>query len=297
MIKTVLIVLLSLTIALPSVADEKPLTMSAVLDASTASDWRLLDQDRLLYLFIERGVVIFELAPDFAPLHVANLRKLADGQYWDGLAILRSQDNYVVQWGDPRAGADGARSHGTADESLEAEFFRDRDGVNFTPIDSNDAYADEVGFVDGFPAASDGERLWLAHCYAMLGAGRGNETDSGSGAELYVVTGHAPRHLDRNVTLLGRVVQGVEHLSSLPRGGGPLGFYEDQSEHVRIDRIRFGSDLPAAERLPLERLRTDTKTFQRLVEARRNRVEDWFFDPSGRIELCNVPLPVRVGSH
>lgn len=288
-----LIVGLSIAYAEDRAETRRPLTMAAVLEASTASDWQVLDQDRLLYLFLERGVVVFELAPDFAPQHVANIRKLATERYWDGLAILRSQDNYVVQWGDPQAGTDEARSHGSAAESLAAEFFRSRNGLVFSPIDSDDSYADEVGFVNGFPVGSDGERVWLAHCYAMLGAGRSKETDSGSGAELYVVTGHAPRHLDRNVTLVGRVVRGVEHLSSLPRGGGVLGFYENPAAYVPIERIRLGSNLPAAEQFSLERLRTDTKTFKKLVEARRNRLEDWFFDPSGHIELCNVPLPVR----
>jgi len=116
----------------------------------------------------------------------------------------------------------------------------------------------------------------------------------GSGAELYVVTGHAPRHLDRNVTLTGRVVHGIEHLSSLPRGTGPLGFYEDESEYVPIQRIRLGSELDEDEQLRLELLKTDTKTFQDLIDARRYRREGWFADPTGRIGLCNVPLPVRV---
>ena len=128
----------------------------------------------------------------------------------------------------------------------------------------------------------------------MLGVGRGNAEDSGSGAELYVVTGHAPRHLDRNVTLAGRVVHGIEHLSSLPRGTGPLGFYEEESQYVPIRRIRLGSDLAEDEQLRLELLQTNTATFEQLVDARRYRREAWFADPTGRIGLCHVPLPVRL---
>lgn len=267
--------------------------MSAVIEASTPSDWQTLDQDRLLYLFIERGMVVFELAEDFAPRHIDNIRTLADERFFDGLAIIRSQDNYVVQWGDPRAGTAEARSHGNASDGLEPEFFRPLEGLRFRRIDSVDPYAGEVGFVDGFPVGNDGTRAWLAHCYGMLGAGRADEAASGSGAELYVVTGHAPRHLDRNVTLVGRVVHGIGHLSSLPRGTGPLGFYADPEQYVRIERMRFGDELPEDERIRLERLRTDTETFGRLVEARRNRLEEWFVDPAGRIGLCNVPLPVR----
>jgi peptidylprolyl isomerase len=43
----------------------------------------------------------------------------------------------------------------------------------------------------------------------------------------------------------------------------------------------------------LELLRTDTATFTKLVQARRFRREEWFLEPTGHVELCNVPLPVR----
>ena len=127
----------------------------------------------------------------------------------------------------------------------------------------------------------------------MLGVGRANSPQSGNGAELYVVTGHAPRHLDRNVTLIGRVVHGIEHLTSLSRGTGPLGFYEDEAEYAPISSVRFGSGLSEEQRLPVELLRTDTATFEQLIEARRHRAEEWFVDPADHIGLCNVPLPVR----
>lgn len=264
--------------------------MGSVLAATADSDWRELEQDRLLYLFLDSGVVVFELAPDFAPKHVANIEQLAAAGYWDGLAIIRSQDNYVVQWGDPNAGTTEAKTLAGV-EPLAPEFFADVS--RFRAIDSADSYAPNVGFAVGFPAASDGDRSWLAHCYGMLGVGRGTDPNSGSGAELYVVTGHAPRHLDRNVTLVGRVVHGVENLSSLPRGTGPLGFYESADEYVPIRRIRMGSDVAHDEQLLLQRLRTDTAAFASLVEARRFRREEWFIDPAGAIGVCNVPLPVR----
>src|SRR6185295_6977958 len=114
-------------------------------------------------------------------------------------------------------------------------------------------------------------KMWLVHCYGMVGAGRDNATDSGGGTELYVVIGQAPRHLDRNVTLLGRVVQGMELLSALPRGPGAMGFYEKAEQRVPIKAIRIAADVPEAERSMLEVLRTDTPVFQELLESRRNR--------------------------
>ncbi|HSD68486.1 MAG TPA: peptidylprolyl isomerase [Woeseiaceae bacterium] len=272
---------------------DQPLTVAEVLESSKAEDWRPLEQDRLLYLELPVGQVVFELAPQFAPRHIENLRKLVRQKYFDGLAIIRSQDNYVVQWGDPAGGGEGARPFGDAATSLQPEFYRKAEGLDFVPLDSNDAYSAEVGFAGGFPVGRDGQRAWLAHCYGMLGVGRANEPESGSAAELYVVTGHAPRHLDRNVTLIGRTVAGIERLSALPRGTGALGFYESEDQYMPIASMRFGTELDDSARVELEALRTDTQTFEKFVEARRTRREEWFVDPAGHVELCNVPLPVR----
>jgi peptidylprolyl isomerase len=169
-------------------------------------------------------------------------------------------------------------------------------GLPFAPIPDRDGYAPEVGFSQGFPAARDPARgeAWLAHCYGMVGAGRGNEPDSGNGTELYVVTGHAPRQLDRNIALVGRVVQGMELLSTLPRGTGPLGFYDTPERHVPIASVRLAADVPAAERAALEVMRTDTASFRALVEARRNRRDDWYLVPAGYIDVCNVPIVART---
>ena len=266
-------------------------TMSEVLEASTAADWRLLDPDRTLYLDLERGRVVIELAPQFAPRHAENLRALVRQGYFDGLAINRAQDNFVVQWGDP----EGKKPLGAGRKALRAEFTRAAAGLEFTALPDPDTYAPQVGFVEGFPAARDpaSGAAWLAHCYGMVGAGRDNEADSGGGAELYVVIGHAPRQLDRNITLIGRVVAGMELLSTLPRGAGAMGFYERPDQHTFIRSMRLAADLPESERLPLEALRTDTQTFSDLIEARRNRRDEWYKVPAGRIDLCNVPLPVR----
>ena len=127
----------------------------------------------------------------------------------------------------------------------------------------------------------------------MVGAGRDNDADSGGGPELYAVIGHAPRHLDRNVTLLGRVVSGIERLSTLPRGTLALGFYEKPEQRVPIRAVRLAADVPLKDRAALEVIRTDTETFRALVESRRNRRDDWTKVPAGHVELCNVPLPVR----
>jgi peptidylprolyl isomerase len=283
-------------------AAAKPLTMSDVLAAAKASDWHALDPENTLYLELHGGRVVIELAPAFTPRHAANIKALAREHYYDGLAILRSQDNYVVQWGDPHADAraedkDQPRAIKSAQRTLKAEFTTPiSNDIAFTRLPDVDGYAPQSGFSGDFWSARDPQKheTWLTHCYGAVGVGRDLDSDSGGGTELYVVIGNAPRHLDRNITVVGRVVQGMELLSVLPRGTGPLGFYEKAEQRVPITSIRVAADVPANERTNLEVLRTDTPTFTALVESRRNRRDDWFKVPAGYVELCNVPIPVRA---
>lgn len=276
-----------------SACSDEPTTAN-VIAALKESDWRQPDPANLLYMRLPQGVVVIELAPGFAPENVANIKTLVREKYFDGLAIMRSQDNYVVQWGDPAEREDKKRLFGSAPAKVLPEFFQSVDELEITTINSHDAYADIVGFADGFPVGSDGDRAWLTHCYGMVGVARGNEPDSGNGSSLYVVTGHAPRHLDRNITLTGRVLSGINYLTTLPRGTGPLGFYESADELTPIISSRMGDDVAAHDRTNFEVMRTDTEAFANYVKSRTFRHEEWFVDPTGRIEICNINPPVRT---
>lgn len=286
-----------LALVLPAAANAAYRSPQQILDASPASAWRVLDPERTLYLELDGGRVIIELAPQFAPAHVGNIRTLAHERFWDGLSIYRSQDNFVVQFGDPDGETPAkAKSLGSAKTHLPAEFERPSQGLDFQRLPDSDGWAAQVGFVDGFPVGRDSAsgKTWLAHCYGTLGAGRNNDEDSSIGAELYVVTGQSPRQLDRNITVVGRVVKGMELLSVIPRGPDPMGFYEDPAQRSPIRAIRLASEVPMPERTQLQLLRTDSQTFRDVAEARRNRKDDFYKRPAGHIDLCNVPLPVRT---
>ena len=277
-------------------APAKPKTMQEILDATQPGDWRPLDPNNTIYLELATGRVVIELAPKFAPEHSKNIVALAREKYWDGLSINRSQDNFVVQWGDANGDDEKLkRSFRLAKQTLPAEFVRKSDGLAFTRLPDADGWAPHVGFVEGMPAAQSpvNNQAWLTHCYGMVGAGRGMEPDSSNGSELYVVIGQSPRQLDRNITVVGRVVQGMELLSILPRGTGPLGFYEKAEQRVPIKSIRLMADVPDEDRTSIEILRTDSESFTQLVEARRNRRDDWYKVPAGHIDVCNVPIPTR----
>jgi peptidylprolyl isomerase len=284
--------LAALAVAAAAASAAHARTPTEILAASQASEWRRIDPAHTLYLDLKSGRVVIELAPGFAPRHAANIEALVRAGYFDHAFVVRSQDNYVVQWSQP----DAKKPLGAAQRTLKAEFERPIAGVPFDALPDPDTYAPEVGFAWGMPAARDPKlgKMWLVHCYGMVGAGRDEDADSGGGTELYAVNGEAPRNLDRNVTIVGRVVQGMELLSSLPRGTGDLGFYKTDAERVPILRVRLAADVPASERVELEALKTDSASFKELVESRRNRKDSWYKVPAGRIGVCNAPLPVRA---
>ncbi|WP_313032092.1 peptidylprolyl isomerase [Massilia alkalitolerans] len=269
----------------PSLAD--------VVKASKPADWRALDPENTLYMDLPTGRVVIELAPSFAPNTAANIRALVREKYFDDLFIIRSQDGFVVQWGDPDE--ENPKPFKAA-RTIKAEFTAPiKAAGSFTRLKDGDVYAPQVGHVEGFPAARDpaSGQTWLVHCPAMIGVARDTGADTGNGSQLYVVTGHAPRHLDRNITVVGRVVQGMPLLSSQPRGTGAAGFYEKPEQRMPLKRVAMAADVPEAERSKLEVMRTDSATYQAVVEAQRNRGGPWTKVAAGKIDLCNAPIPVR----
>src|SRR5690606_9028847 len=91
---------LALAVAAPAVAQDakdtpKPKSAQDIIDAAPASAWRTRDPANTLYMELPAGRVVIELAPGFAPGHVANIKAMAKGGFWDGLDIYRSQDNFV----------------------------------------------------------------------------------------------------------------------------------------------------------------------------------------------------------
>jgi len=269
----------------------KPVTVADLLAGSPAADWRAPNPEDTLYLELARGRVVIELATHVVPQHAANIKALVRAHYFDGLAIIRAQDNYVVQWDD-----ESHRRPLPPSVRPSVEFTADASAaVRFEALPDRDLYAKEVGFLDGFPAGRDPHThtVWLAHCYGTVGAGRDDPAES-TGAEMYAVIGNAPRQLDRNVALVGRVLKGMELLSTLPRGSGEMGFYLASEPPAPISSVRVASDVPEAERTPIEVLRTDSATFRAVLDQRRERHEPWFKHNPAAIDLCNVPLPVRT---
>ncbi|HEX6374289.1 MAG TPA: peptidylprolyl isomerase [Allosphingosinicella sp.] len=268
-----------------------------VVQSAPAEAWRPVDPANLLVIDLkEGGRILVELAPEFAPVHIANVRAFARAGWWNNAAIYRVQDNYVAQWGNGDAKTDLPAG---VVRRPPAEYHRDMAGLPLRPLGFPDSYAPMVGHADSWPVGYDPEegRAWLTHCYASVGVGRDLAPDTGTGGELYAVIGHAPRHLDLNIAVIGRVIEGIALLAARPRGTEALGFYKDPASAVPIARARLAADMPAADRPAYEVLRSDSLAFSQYVTGRANRGGDFFQRPAGGVDICNAAVPVRkVGS-
>jgi peptidylprolyl isomerase len=272
---------------------KKLLTPNDIVAQAPPSAWKPIPADDLLVIDLARGGrVVIQLAPAFAPVHVANIKALSRAGYWNGASVYRLQDNYVAQWGLNES--DKPWPAGFMPKPP-AEYTRPLKGLSVTPLGNPDPYAPGAGFADGWPVAYSAKAGWadLAHCYGSVGVGRDLAPDTGTGGELYAVIGHAPRQLDRNIALVGRVVEGIDRLSSLPRGTEALGFYKDKAQYVPIADIRLASDMAVRGRPSYEVMDTRSPTFARYLKLRANRRDDFYRQPAGGVDLCNVQVPAR----
>jgi peptidylprolyl isomerase len=275
---------------------KKLLTPTDIVSSAPASAWKTIPADDLLVMDLANGGrIVIQLAPAFAPVHLANIKALARGNYWNGATVYRVQDNYVAQWGLNES--DKPWPAGVTAKPP-AEYTRAFKGLPVKPLGSPDAYAPGAGFSGGWPIAYDAKANWanLAHCYASVGVGRDLSPDTGTGGELYAVIGNAPRQLDRVIAVVGRVVDGIDHLSSLPRGTEALGFYKDKAQYLPIASIRLASDMAATKRPSYEYMDTGSPAFASYLKVRANRHDDFYIRPAGGVDLCNVQVPVRKKS-
>ena len=264
-------------------------TPASVVAAAQPKEWVAIEPDDLLIMELApaedgsgRYVVIQLMPPPFSQAWVENIRTLARAGWWDGLSVYRSVDNWVVQWGDvteekalPEGVVSPEEAYSTAianlgrpliEESLDMTFegitdnrFAWLDGHSGFPRTGH--YADVEVWVDGWPIAANlaANSVWPIHCYSHVGVARDID-NTGTASELYAVIGHAPRQLDRNIAVVGRVIEGMEFLSTLPRGTGEAGVYESRAEDTPIVSVRLASDHPDGATFAYEYLDTASES-------------------------------------
>ncbi len=260
-----------------------------VIAEAAPEDWRTLDPENLLVIDLERGRVVVAFSEKLAQAHVKQVKTLVRDGFYDGLSFYRVIDGFVAQGGDLFEERDikGAAKTMTAevDQPLNVD-------MGFTPIKDADGYAAKVGFIDGEPVGADaaGETVWRLHCTGAFAFGRNNDINSAS-TEFYI-TLQPQRYLDRNLTVFGQVVAGMEHLQALRRVAPAETPEGDLGETILS--MRMAADVPASERPALEILRSDTQTFADYVESRRNRPEEFFYYRPDHVDICAISVPVRA---
>lgn len=269
------------------------LSPAEIVAAAPTEAWRDIPAEELVVMTLAGGRrIVIQLAPSFSPGHTAAIRALAKAHWWDGTSIYRVQDGYVAQWGD-RPGTKplpaGMAGQPQAYTLPWAQIARET-----TRLPWRDTYAGITGFWKGWPVGSNGKDAWLTHCYATVGVGREEPPDAGTGAELYAVIGHAPRALDRNIAVVGRVVQGMENLSSLPRGTAEIGMYAPDQPPTPILSVRLATELAEVDRPHLQMLDVASPAFGRYMKARADRRDPFYLVGAGAADICNIPLPVRT---
>lgn len=253
------------------------------------ADWRAIPDDELLVTTLGDGRrIVIRLAPRYAPGHVANIRTLARARWWDDASVYRVQENWVAQWGD--ATEKKPLPAGVTDQPP-AEF----EIAAFAPAVSmarTDSYSTGSGITaDGWPVATDGRAGWLTHCYGMVGVARDALPSTGSGAELFTPIGQSARRLDRNYTVVGRIIEGMQYLSALPRSDAAMGVYATPAERTRIISVRLASDLPAGERPRFQYRAADNPRFAAAVRQRENPRPPTV--SLGGAAVCDIPLATR----
>jgi peptidylprolyl isomerase len=258
-----------------------------IVAETTAEDWRAIPPEDILVIALDRGAVYVALSPHLAPAHVKQARKLAREHFYDGLSFYRVIDGFVAQGGDPF----GERRN-PAKKSLKAAFETPAAAETaFFPLPDSDGFAPEVGFLASLPTGRDPQKgtLWHLHCPGAFAFGREDAPDTAA-TEFYVAL-TAQRYLDRNMSVMGRVIEGMQHLQALRRVDPPQSKDDDLGE--TIVSVRLLSDVPEAERPQFEILDSARPAFAALAEARRNRPEAFFHYRPDHLDICQFPVPVR----
>ena len=268
--------------------------------------WNALDPDNTVYLEMREGTVVIQLNPVFAPKTVQHFKQLLEDQFYRGMSFYRVIDGFVAQGGD-ESDIDGS----PIAEPLKAEFEidwplepADREAaqnwtpMSWTPVQAGDMFAAYTGFIDGFPAARDEKKAgkaWLTHCPGTVAMARNDDPDSG-GTDFYIVIGQAPRYLDRNLSVFGRVVWGMDVVQRIKRGPAlENGIIEADLDRSWIKRMRLASSLEPEQRLDIYVADTNSDGFRKMLEERRKRSQKFFHHkPPKVLDICQVPIPARL---
>lgn len=258
------------------------------------NEWRTPNPDNLVYMQLEDGIVVIELAPFVAPKQVKRfIDRIREG-YYTNTDFYRVIDGFVAQGGDM-----SEKKESTYSSVLNAEFSRKiANQSDFLIIQKPDFKAPQTGFLNGFAAGQDPrtDEEWLLHCPGVIGFARNNEPEWVNG-DFYITLGQAPRHLDRNMTILGKVIYGMPIVQSINRAkmSAEEGIIEEQNKRTIINSINMANDIPPQQRIEVQvQSQTSIAFTKRIANARTLNNEFFHYKGNGNIDICYYNLATRI---
>ncbi len=270
-------------------AVEVQLTEDEIASA-LAPDWRDVSPENLILVETTYGDIVIELNADFAPNHANQFRQLVRDDVYNGTRFYRVIDAFVAQGG--LQDEEIIEKYPTVDNEND----RPISEAAFVPLGNADLFAPVVGHIDGFSVGRS-ETLgseWLLHCPGALAMARDNDPDSG-GTEFYIVL-DAQRYLDRNLTVFGRVIDGMQYVQKLKRGVRAIesGVIQAPDQGDEIMSMTVAADMDPAIRPAYQVQAMPTQAFEDAKTAKRVREEDFFYrKPPEMLDICGFEVPVR----
>ena len=257
-------------------------------------EWRIPASENLIYLELETGTVVIELAPFIAPKHVARFKNLVAEGFYDSLDFYRVIDGFVAQAGDV-----SEKKPSKNKAPLNAEFSRPTPSISdFMLVQSPDFIAPQTGYLNGFAAGRDpnAKQEWLLHCPGAVAFARDVDANSAS-TEFYIVIGQATRHLDRNMSTIGRVIYGMPAVQALNRANmnNASGVIENPTKRGKILWAKLAKDISQQNQIKIQiQEQNSAQVTQRLASARKLDNEFFHFKGNGNLDVCYYQLKTRL---
>ncbi|MES2049120.1 MAG: peptidylprolyl isomerase [Pseudomonadota bacterium] len=260
-------------------------SLFAILTSSSVfaqESWRVLDPENTLIIESSKGRLILEMRPDMAPKSVERVKLLAREKTYDGLQFHRVIAGFVAQTGNPNNRDGGGTSHPNLAPEM---MFKQK--LNSGEIVVSNGSISATGFLGGVPFQATpitdvikntkgSLRAWGAHCPGVAGMGR-NEARDSANSELYFMLDSA-RRLDRDYTVFGRIVVGMDILKNINLGEPP-------TNPDIMKTVRVLADISAAER-PKVSVMTGTALSAEIDKVRQQKGADF--------SVCDVVISAKV---
>ena len=164
--------------------------------------------EKKMILELKDGKVEIELFPDVAPQHVKRIETLVKNKEYDGVVFHRVIDGFMAQTGDVKFG-----------NSKKDSFDLSQAGTGSSMLPDLKAEFSNV-----------------PHERGTLSMARSADPNSGN-SQFFICFQAAP-HLDRNYTVFGKVIKGMEFVDKIKKGAGPNGSVDDPDKIISISLIK-----------------------------------------------------------